>query len=262
MLVDGNNRFVSQRKFPKLATVRCKFTTTSAGGTRHLHVSAPGMGRELEFAPRLSGERIEVGIWQDKVRVIDQGEGPAQWFSELIGHGGAFIRLVSSAESGSETPNKSDEMYQRPVTNLPSGLKGRLPTMNMALVDDGPVSLVSMESLADVNRRMRERETEEVPVNQFRMNIEITGCSKPFEEDDWLLIKIGSAPFLLYTNAEVGPVWEGAITHPWQNIYRVTRERDAVSVFFFTVRWANYCSTLCCQWAYQQEVLAQAHCTL
>ena len=203
MVIDGNKRFVSQRKFSRLATVRSKFITTDKG-LQHLHVSAPGMDRDLEFALVLSGDRIEVGIWEDKVRVIDQGEEPAQWFSELIGHGGAFIRLVSSAESFSMPENsQSDQNFQRTVTNLPSGLKGRLPPMKMALADAGPVSLVSVESLADVNWRMRERECEEVTLNRFRMNIEITGCSKPFEEDDWFLIKIGGVPFLCYTNAEV-----------------------------------------------------------
>ena len=41
-------------------------------------------------------------------------------------------------------------------------------------------------------------------LNRFRMNIEISGCSKPFEEDEWLVVKIGSVPFLCYRDAEVG----------------------------------------------------------
>lgn len=199
MVIDGNRRFVSQRKFPKLATVSSKYITNDKG-LRCLHVSAPGMDRDLELFPVSSGERVEAGIWEDKVQVVDQGDGPAQWFSELIGHGGAFIRLVSSAES---YDSQTGEAFQRTVTNLPPSLKGRLPLMKIALADAGPVSMVSVESLADVNRRMRERECEGVPLNRFRMNIEISGCSKPFEEDDWLLVRIGTAPFLSYTNAEV-----------------------------------------------------------
>lgn len=221
MLIDaGNSRFVSQRKFPKLATVSSKFTTNGRG-ERLLHVSCPEMKRDLEFSPISLGERVEVSVWEDKVLVVDQGESPAQWFSELIGHGGAFIRLVSSAEShdvvsdnpktgvgvaptdsaGSGTGNP--EPFHRTVTNLPPGLKGRLPDMKLALSDAGPVSLVSMESLGDVNGRLRERGCDEVPLNRFRMNIEISGCSKPFEEDDWLLVRIGNVPFLSYTNAQV-----------------------------------------------------------
>lgn len=195
MLIDGSSkRFVSQRKFPKLATVHAKFLKNE----RVLQVSAPGMQRDLTFAPSSSGERIEVGIWDDKVMVVDQGDESAQWFSEFIGHGASYIRLVSSAEA--------EGGFHRAVTNMPSGLKGRLPTMSIALADAGPVSIVSTESLGDVNTRMVDRGCASVPLSRFRMNIEISGCSEPFEEDKWLLLRIGSVPFLAHANAEVAIV--------------------------------------------------------
>ena len=204
MLVDGNNRFVSQRKFSKLATVRPRFIA-GAGGRKMLHVNAPGMDRDLCFAPVTSGERVEAGVWEDRVGVVDQGEEPAAWFSKFIGHGGSFMRLVSSAESPNPPQNDKTggDNFNRVVSNLPPGLRGRLPPMQLALADAGPVSLVSTESLADVNRRLRERECEEVPCDRFRMNVEISGCSRAFEEDEWLLVRIGEVTFLAYTNAEV-----------------------------------------------------------
>lgn len=193
MLVDGNGRFISQRKFSKLATVSARFVEEN--GRRLLHVSAPEMGRDLKFEPRLEGERMDTSVWESKVKAIDQGDEPAQWFSEFIGLGATFHRLVASAESSGG--------FHRVVDNLPPGLKERLPPMKVALADAGPVSMVSEESLADLNERLRERTGNEVPLNRFRMNIEIGGCSKPFEEDEWLLIRIGAVPFLAYINAEV-----------------------------------------------------------
>ena len=200
MVVDGNGRFVSQRKFSKLATVLARFV--DEGGKRLLHVSAPGMDRDLKYEPKLKGERMDVSIWESKVRAIDQGDIPAQWFNTFIGHGSMFHRLVASAESSTSSSPSADE-FHRFVDNLPHSLKERLPFMQMALADDGPVSLISEESLADLNHRLKERIGNEVPLNRFRMNIEISGCSKPFEEDEWLLIRIGSVPFLSYRNAEV-----------------------------------------------------------
>ena len=50
-----------------------------------------------------------------------------------------------------------------------------------------PVTVASHESLADLNVILRERGVNEVPLNRFRMNIEVVGCSRPFEEDDWFL---------------------------------------------------------------------------
>ena len=211
MLVDGNNRFVSQRKFPKLATVTAKFVTAATTDDRVLHVSAPRHARgDLRFEPVLSGDRVEAGVWEDRVMVVDQGEEPARWFSELIGHGGTFVRLVASAEreekavveSESAESAKNANPFHRTASNLPAPFSGRL-NANLALTDAGPVSMVSEESLADVNERLQERQCNKVPLNRFRMNIEISGCSKPFEEDEWLIVQIGTTPFLSYTNAEV-----------------------------------------------------------
>lgn len=195
MLVDGNGRFTSQRKFSKLALVRARFEERPGGGRRVVHVSAPGMDRDLEVEPRLEGERRECGVWDSRVRAIDQGDEAARWFNEFIGHGSVYHRLVASAEGS--------DGFHRVVDNLPPGLKEKLPPMKVALADSAPVTLVSEESLVDLNQRLRERTGSEVPLNRFRMNIEIAGCGKPFEEDEWLLVRIGSVPFLAYAHSEV-----------------------------------------------------------
>ena len=65
------------------------------------------------------------------------------------------------------------------------------------------MSLVSHESLADLNVRLKEKGGLGVPLNQFRMNIEIGGCSRPYEEDEWVKIRIGEIPFLVYRDSEV-----------------------------------------------------------
>lgn len=194
MLVDGNNRFTSQRKLPRLALVEVSFAEGKDGKTQ-LKFSAPGT-REFLLEPVLTGERKEVTIWEDTVMAIDQGDEVAKWFNEFIGMSSSHLRLVASAESFGGG-------FQRPVSHLPVHLKDRLSHQQMALPDDGPVSIVSHESLADLNQRIRERGGEEVSLKQFRMNIEVSGCSEPFEEDRWHLIQIGSAHLLVYRDAEV-----------------------------------------------------------
>ena len=218
MLVDGNGRFISQRKFSKLATVSARFMEEEAKEDddeeeeglkekgkwvrRMLHVNAPGMAKELKFEPKLRGERREVSIWESTVKTVDQGDEPAQWFSDFIGVGSTYHRLVASAEGELSTPQADG--FHRLVNNLPVGLKQRLPPMKIALADAGPVSLVSTESLTDLNQRLQARTGSKVALDRFRMNIEISGCSRPFEEDEWLLVRFGAVPFLAYTNAEVG----------------------------------------------------------
>lgn len=193
MLVDGSHRFISQRKYPILATVAVQYTEDD----NTLRVSSHKMDTELLVPLILDGVRIETTIWNDTVMTIDQGDAPSQWFSKLLGISGNFIRLVASAE-------RSSPGFHRPVSNYPESLKGRLPQMEITLTDAGPVSLISNESLLDLNERLSKVvEEHEVPLSRFRMNIEVSGCSKPFEEDEWLIIQISNIPLLVYVENTV-----------------------------------------------------------
>ena len=198
MLMNGKGRLLSQRNgSPLMATVTAKFVVEN--GRQYLCASAPSMSWDLKFEPILEGPRVDAYIVFDElIRVIDQGEMPAKWFNELMGHKSTFNRLVASAEKTS-----TGEMYQRFVTSLPPSLQSRLPQMKVGLADLAPVTVVSHESLADVNTRLRARGVSDVPMSRFRMNIEVAGCSRAFEEDDWLLVRIGEVPFLVYTYVEV-----------------------------------------------------------
>ena len=201
MMVTGKGYLLSQRSgYPILATVTANFVVEN--GKRFLCARAPSMSWDLKFEPILEGPRVDAYVGYDensKVRVIDQGEIPAKWFNQLIGLETTFNRLVAGAEKISS----AGESFRRLVPTLPPSLKNRLPPMQVCLADVAPVTVVSHESLADLNVRLRERGMNEVPLNRFRMNIEVAGCSRPFEEDDWFLIRIGEVPFLVYTYVEV-----------------------------------------------------------
>ena len=102
--------------------------------------------------------------------------------------GGLYCCLVASAEG-----HKACEFSHWPCDE-PSTLSQRTATSNAAslnlaidildaLADAGPVSIVSEASLSDLNRVVSrrkqesgERESEGVPLNWFRMSIEISGC--------------------------------------------------------------------------------------
>ncbi len=193
MVVDSSGRFVSQRKFPILATVTACYVSEGDDG-RVLTVSAPSAGSELRLTPVMVGPRVPCTVWGTNVQLVDQGDEAATWFSNLIGLSGLY-RLVGCG--------KCDGGYDRRVDNLPSSLKHRLPPMSVSLADAAPVSIVSQESLEDLNTRMRSLYDTEVPLNRFRINIEIEGVNGAFEEDKWLLVRVGEVPFLAYANAEV-----------------------------------------------------------
>ena len=204
MVAEGA-RFTSQRKLPRLALISVSYVGEeekkeegdASRKKKRLLFSAPGIP-EFLLDPVFHGERVEIGLWRDTVRVIDQGDGIAKWLNEYIGMGSSHLRLVASAD---ENPGG----YCRPISELhvPDELRNKLSDRHVALSDTGPVSLVSHESLADLNRRLKTRGGEEVGLKQFRMNIEVSGCSEPFEEDKWLLIQIGTIPLLAYRHATV-----------------------------------------------------------
>ena len=219
MMINGNGRLLAQRQAPIMATVTANFAIEK--GKRYLCARAPSMTWDLKFEPILEGPRIDATVWDSHIRVIDQGEVPAKWFNELLGCQSTHNRLVASAETSRE-----GETYERKIWNLPSDAKNRLhappsnlevvsypagcvegaghkTSLEVGLADSAPVSLVSQESLEDLNTRMAESGAYEVPLNRFRMNIEITGCSRPYEEDEWVRVCVGEVPFLIYRDSEV-----------------------------------------------------------
>ena len=202
MMISENGRLLAQRQAPIMATVAASFVVENS--RQYLCVKAPSMSWDLKFEPVLEGPRIDAKVWESHIRVIDQGEAPARWFNELLGNKSAHNRLVASAET---TSIAGEEAYERKIWNLPSGVHvlNKLPRsmLQVGLADSAPVSLVSRESLEDLNSRMVERGASRVPLNRFRMNIEISGCSRPYEEDEWLQVFIGEVPFLVYRDSEV-----------------------------------------------------------
>lgn len=191
MVVDTNGRFISQRRCPVLATVTAYYK--EEGDKRFMVVSSPTVSEELVFEPLTTGPRLTCSVWESSLELVDQGNAAAEWFSNLIGQCGCY-RLVGCG---------SNEGYTRLVDNLPPSLKHRLPAMSLSLADSGPVSLISQESLDDLNTRMKSSYGTQVAFDRFRMNIEVSGCRESFEEDHWLLVKVGTVPFLVYTSAEV-----------------------------------------------------------
>lgn len=197
VMIDGNNRYLSQRRFGIIATVVAKIVVEN--GRQLLCVSAPSMNWDLTIEPVVEGPRIDANLWDCRVRLIDQGEEAARWCNELIGPDGAgAVRLVSTADGSTV-----GEKYQRFVENIPESLKDRVSEIQVGLTNVSPVSLVSQESLVDLNEKMAQKRVNEISLDRFRMNIEVAGCSRSFEEDEWLVVRIGEVPFLVYEYCEV-----------------------------------------------------------
>ena len=163
MLVDADNRFISQRDAAVLATL----VPVLDGGA--LLVEAPGRRSiRLDIDPDTSPR--DVRVWGDHgITAADQGDEAARWFSDALG---TACRLVAF---GTRAHNLIDPEYS-PRAGAET-----------AFTDGYPIMAVLQESLDDLNRRL----TTPVPMQRFRPSV-VIGGAPAWSEDDWMAMKLGS----------------------------------------------------------------------
>lgn len=167
MLVDDDGVFVTQRTQPRLASIETRLEGDS------VWVSAPGV--EPFQIPAATNERRAVRVWKYEGEGLDQGDAAASWFQNVL-H--CSCRLV-------QVPDDSQRMSSTRFTDV---------SAKVGFADGYPALLASLESLAELNRRLEHK----LPMNRFRPNIVVRDC-QPFEEDEWAELQ---APNLQLTVAK------------------------------------------------------------
>lgn len=165
MLVDEDRKFMSQRKYPRMALISTRLTS------EHLIVEAPEMPElRLSLCP---GERpnIQARIWSDTVSATPIGDYADRWFSAFLG---VRCRLVYMPD---REVRRTDQEYAE------SGDR-------VGFADAFPFLLVSQASLDDLSGRLDRN----VPVNRFRPNLVAEGC-EAFAEDGWRMLRVGGVDF-------------------------------------------------------------------
>lgn len=162
MLVDENDRFVTQRQHPRMALINV--TETANGDFR---IEAPGKPA-LEL-PRSwdSGKEIVVTLWRNQVEATLVADEFGGWFADFLGFP---CRLVHMAEH-----------QHRAVPNPAAQFDDEV-----SFADAGPLLLISEASLDDLNTRV----PEPVSMRRFRPSLVVT-ADTPFAEDSWRRLRIG-----------------------------------------------------------------------
>jgi uncharacterized protein YcbX len=172
MVVDVENRFISQRTQPRLALVE------PAVAQDLLTLNAPAMPPlELPATGRAGPERT-VTVWDDSCKALDQGDSAAEWFSRYLGQPARLVRIGAG--------------FLRPVNEVvyPDGA-------DVAFVDAYPLLVLSEASLDALNARL----AEPLPMNRFRPNLVVAGCES-FAEDGWKRIRIGEVVLQIVSACE------------------------------------------------------------
>jgi MOSC domain-containing protein len=156
MLVDENNRFLTQREYPVMALLQ---TVIDGNDLLVHHKKSTDLNLRLPLIPADEGDVTRVQVWEDICDAMYISSLADEWFSERIG---VSCRLVYMPET---SRRQVDNRY---------ALKDEITSF----ADGYPILMIGQSSLDDLNSRMKEA----LPINRFRPNIVFTG-GRPFEED-------------------------------------------------------------------------------
>lgn len=119
----------------------------------------------------------------EKHQLDDFGDAAAEWLFRATGIAG--VRLTAAPPSFARTT------VLNPAQQEPFPTAKPVP---VSLADEAPFLLTAVESLADLNERMRTRGKAPVPMRRFRPNLVISGL-RPYEEDSIAQLRIGGLLF-------------------------------------------------------------------
>lgn len=168
MVVDAQGKFMSQRRFPKMALI-----SVAVGDC--LEVSAPEMSKLSVPLVSQAGEFVQVDVWGDACKAIALPKTKS-WFSQFLD---TDCQLVYMPDSST-----------RPTAH------GKLGDDNLvSFADAYPYLLISEASLHELNRRLAEKGEAAVTMKRFRPNLVVSGVESAHDEDQWHQMQIGKTVF-------------------------------------------------------------------
>lgn len=155
MLIDKNDKFISQRTDSKLAELGVSIHKD------HLsvyHKSNPEYNINIPFEFQIAGSTI-ASIWKAKVDSLIYPEPINKWFSEFLGFPARLIYM------------NMDNQRNRTIPFAPN-------IIELSYADGYPYLLLSKESVEQLNSEIDEH----IDIRQFRANLIVEEC-KAFDED-------------------------------------------------------------------------------
>ncbi|OCX53320.1 oxidoreductase [Mucilaginibacter sp. PPCGB 2223] len=154
MLVDDNNRFLSQREYAEMALLKVSIADT---GLLVKHAHYPGDEILVPFKPQ-TDQTGRFVIWDDIVTGQYVSETTDQWFSRKLKINCRLVHMPDDSHRGVNPKYAADKIT--------------------SFSDAYPFMMVGQSSLDDLNNRLADK----IPVNRFRPNLVFTG-GEPFDED-------------------------------------------------------------------------------
>jgi uncharacterized protein YcbX len=167
MIVDNDDKFITQRTNPELALLKTKINHNKLILSHKTKEIAPLV---IPISSKIT-ELTIVNIWNDLISALLVGKYADEWLSDVLE---CKCKLVFMPE---DTERFVDRAYA-------------VQNEIVSFADAFPFLIIGQSSLDDLNSRLKEK----VPMNRFRPNFVFTG-GQPFEEDNWKKFKIGNVIF-------------------------------------------------------------------
>ncbi len=172
ILLGASGQMLTQRTDPSMALLRPKIQN----GKLFLEVHGKSFEMATDPAEKNVEVRKEIDVWGSKIQAkILRAQLLEQALSDFMG------QRVSVAQF--------DQLSSREATSKGQGLG-----VQTRFTDTSPYLLTSLESLEDLNQRLRQKSPsnsfEELPMLRFRPNIVVSG-GEAFGEDNWQTLTIG-----------------------------------------------------------------------
>jgi uncharacterized protein len=166
MIVDINNKFLTQRTHPQMALITVDIMKD------YLVFRNKKSSEQFEVMIKENdGNKLSVNVWDDTVSALHVNSMIDEWISQTLN---LKCKLVYM-------PDDSNRFVDRKYAS-----KNEITSFS----DAYPFLIIGQSSLDDLNTRLAEK----VPMNRFRPNFVFTG-GKPFEEDEMKKFKIGNVVF-------------------------------------------------------------------
>jgi uncharacterized protein YcbX len=164
MLIDEENQFITQRKYPNLSQFYPKIKDDKIEISHHDNKHLFSIHESLE-------EPIFSKVWDDESKVVEVNKATSKWFSKALGFTCKLVKIS----------NKGDRKHRS--TKLDK-------TLNVSLADGYPYLLIGSKSLDFLNEKLDEK----VMIQRFRPNVVIK-TELPHEEDLFNTFQIGNVKF-------------------------------------------------------------------
>lgn len=218
------HRFVSQRQIPTLAQIDVSLVLIDSKEDEYTvelsykdqKVRVPATSSLLQQGKG----RHQVGVWEDKVSVLDCGDEVANFLQNVLDANttdgeqdatGTSTICTAGLRLVTMDPQRYQRFIKESYTPFVAFDKFGYPPMT-SLTDGFPILIATGKSLEELNERIlikkdlrpKQQQEEEkypsssiisnnIPMNRFRPNLVIKGTTRPFEEDGWKIIRIGNS---------------------------------------------------------------------